>query len=79
MHDGKNSAAHAFGRFCGQKMPSNNGTLTSTHNVIYLWFSSSFLPENGGFELNWTSIDPGTQMRGIKKSHNNCLMILFSL
>lgn len=50
--------AHSFGRFCGDT-PPNNGTIISTNNILYLWFRSDYSVANKGFELNWTSIEPG--------------------
>lgn len=50
--------AHYFGRFCGDT-PPNNGTIISTNNILYLWFRSDYSVANKGFELNWTSIEPG--------------------
>lgn len=59
IHDGMNSASHIIGRFCGNEFP-NNGTIISTHNVIYIWFRSDHTISKHGFELNWTTVDPGT-------------------
>ncbi|XP_055632024.1 cubilin homolog [Toxorhynchites rutilus septentrionalis] len=57
IHDGKTSAAHNIGRFCGNQLP-NGGNLLSTRNFLYLWFRSDNSTAHDGFELHWESIDP---------------------
>ncbi|XP_055601686.1 cubilin homolog [Uranotaenia lowii] len=57
IHDGRTSAAHVIGRFCGNTLP-RGGNIISTHNVIYLWFRSDNSTAHDGFELRWDSIDP---------------------
>lgn len=57
IHDGRSSAAHSIGRFCGNQLPKG-GNIISTHNVLYLWFRSDNSTSHDGFELNWNSIDP---------------------
>lgn len=58
IHDGRSSVSQSIGRFCGDQLPKG-GTIISTQNVLYLWFRSDNSSSNDGFELNWTSIDPG--------------------
>ncbi|XP_068906568.1 cubilin-like isoform X2 [Tenebrio molitor] len=57
IHDGKNTLARSFGRFCGNNLP-NGGVIISTHNIVYLWFRSDQAVSGGGFELTWNSIVP---------------------
>ncbi|KAL9700067.1 hypothetical protein quinque_003508 [Culex quinquefasciatus] len=68
IHDGKTSAAHNIGRFCGNKLPKD-GNLMSTHNFLYLWFRSDNSSAHGGFELHWDSIDPVCGGEIAVKSH----------
>ncbi|XP_055528454.1 cubilin homolog [Wyeomyia smithii] len=68
IHDGKTSAAHNIGRFCGNTLP-NGGNLLSTHNFLYLWFRSDNSTAHDGFELNWMSIDPVCGGEITVKSH----------
>lgn len=58
IHDGKNSAAHNIGRFCGSKLPKGGNIITTT-NLVYIWFRSDTKLSKDGFALNWTTIDPG--------------------
>ncbi|XP_050497170.1 cubilin-like [Diabrotica virgifera virgifera] len=57
IHDGPNTVAHILGRFCGNKLPLN-GTLTSTHDTLYLWFRSDVTVAKDGFQLTWTAANP---------------------
>uniref|UniRef100_A0A0P6JSL8 Putative fibrillin n=1 Tax=Aedes aegypti TaxID=7159 RepID=A0A0P6JSL8_AEDAE len=57
IHDGKTSAAHNIGRFCGNTLPKG-GNIMSTHNFLYLWFRSDNSTAHDGFSLHWDSIDP---------------------
>ncbi|KAK4871991.1 hypothetical protein RN001_016115 [Aquatica leii] len=57
VHDGSNTAAHTFGRFCGTALP-NGGRIISTHNRIYLWLRIDSSIKNPGFELYWNSTEP---------------------
>lgn len=66
IHDGRNTASHSLGRFCGQSLPNGNGVILSTSNVLYLWFRSDHSVAKTGFEFNWTSIEPG---KYLKKKH----------
>ncbi|XP_058456836.1 cubilin homolog [Malaya genurostris] len=68
IHDGKTSAAHNIGRFCGDALP-NGGNLLSTHNFLYLWFRSDNSTSHDGFELHWDSIDPVCGGEIAVKSH----------
>ncbi|CAH0562353.1 unnamed protein product [Brassicogethes aeneus] len=57
IYDGPTSAAHSIGRFCGKNFP-NNGTIISTHNVVFVWFHSDNTISNEGFQVNWTTTEP---------------------
>ncbi|KAL3290304.1 hypothetical protein HHI36_023648 [Cryptolaemus montrouzieri] len=57
IHDGRNTAAHMLGRFCGNSLP-RNGTLITAHNVVYMWYRSDSSSVNSGFELIWSSVEP---------------------
>lgn len=57
IHDGRSSASHTIGRFCGDKFPKG-GNIISSHNQLYLWFRSDNTNAHEGFELSWESIDP---------------------
>ena len=57
IHDGRSSANHMIGRFCGSALP-NNGNIISTHNVLYLWFRSDNATAHEGFSLTWKAIEP---------------------
>ncbi|XP_066255144.1 cubilin [Euwallacea similis] len=56
IHDGPNLLAPAYGRFCGAALPSN-GTLTTTHNSVYLWVRST-ISKSPSLELSWISKAP---------------------
>lgn len=58
IHDGRNSAAHNIGRFCGSQLPKGGNIITTT-NSVYIWFRSDTRLAKHGFSLNWTTIDPG--------------------
>lgn len=62
IHDGRSSASHTIGRFCGSLLP-NGGNIISSHNQIYLWFRSDNTNALEGFELSWESIDPGIKLQ----------------
>lgn len=57
IHDGRSSANHMIGRFCGTKLP-NGGNIISTHNVLYLWFRSDNATSHEGFSLSWQAVEP---------------------
>ncbi|KAF5295928.1 hypothetical protein FQR65_LT10359 [Abscondita terminalis] len=57
IHDGSNTAAQSFGRFCGTALP-HGGNIISTHNRIYMWLRVDSTIKDPGFELNWNSINP---------------------
>ena len=59
IHDGADSNAHQLGKFCGSELPGNNGSLVSTHNAVYLVFSSDSSYADHGFKLRWNTSDPG--------------------
>ncbi|KAK9889124.1 hypothetical protein WA026_004393 [Henosepilachna vigintioctopunctata] len=56
IHDGRNSASHIMGRFCGNDLPKN-GTIKTSHNTVYIWYRTDGL-SNSGFELSWNSTTP---------------------
>lgn len=47
-----------IGRFCGPKLPGNEGNIVSSHNALYLWFHSDNSVSSNGFTLHWSTIDP---------------------
>lgn len=57
MHDGRSTAAHLVGRFCGNQLPKG-GKIISTTNNFYLWFKSDNKTSATGFELKWESVVP---------------------
>ncbi|XP_030748736.1 cubilin-like [Sitophilus oryzae] len=57
IHDGRNTLAPAFGRFCGKNLPLN-GTITTTQNTVYMWLRSSNKGNTPQFELTWNSLLP---------------------
>uniref|UniRef100_A0A1I8N3F6 Uncharacterized protein n=2 Tax=Musca domestica TaxID=7370 RepID=A0A1I8N3F6_MUSDO len=54
IHDGNSLAAQLIGRFCGNELPLN-GTILSSHNVLFFWFRSDNATQRSGFHMNWTS------------------------
>ncbi|KAJ8923869.1 hypothetical protein NQ315_010451 [Exocentrus adspersus] len=70
IHDGRNSAAHPLGRFCGELLPLG-GQIISTHNTIYLWFRLYGRSAKASFELSWKSVDPGCGGIIQTKSHGS--------
>lgn len=57
IHDGRNSARHLIGRFCGNVLP-NGGNIISSHNYLYFWFRSDHSVAKDGFALHWNSVPP---------------------
>ncbi|XP_059613843.1 cubilin homolog [Phlebotomus argentipes] len=57
IHDGRSSAYHMIGRFCGNNIRPGHW-MTSTHNTLYLWFRSDSSQSRDGFEITWEAIDP---------------------
>lgn len=57
IHDGRTTAAHMIGRFCGNQLPKGGNFVTTT-NMVYLWFNADNSTEGEGFELHWDSTDP---------------------
>ncbi|XP_055377129.1 cubilin homolog [Condylostylus longicornis] len=59
LHNGKNSAAPGFGRYCGTLFPMN-GQFYTSHNFLYIWFKTDSSPSNPtlGFQLSWESVNP---------------------
>ena len=47
-----------MGKFCGAQLPGNNGSVVSTHNALYLVFSSDASYAHDGFKLRWNTSDP---------------------
>ncbi|XP_047482510.1 LOW QUALITY PROTEIN: cubilin-like [Penaeus chinensis] len=68
IHDGRRSTAPLIGRYCGQTLPGNNGTVITTHNVMYLWFRSDESHAATGFSLTWNATDPvcGSDIRDLE-------------
>ncbi|XP_050313173.1 cubilin-like isoform X2 [Anthonomus grandis grandis] len=61
VHNGETILAPSLGRFCGTKLPFNNGTVTTSYNKAFLWISSN----NGDpeFEVEWQSRSPSCGQR----------------
>ncbi|XP_028042901.1 cubilin homolog [Bombyx mandarina] len=57
IHDGRSSASQLLGRFCGNEFPKG-GNIISSHNNLYLWFSSDATVAKNGFTLHWISVKP---------------------
>ncbi|XP_056646391.1 cubilin [Diorhabda sublineata] len=70
IHDGMSTAAQSRGRFCGNKIPLN-GSFTSTHDSLYLWFRSDRMISKGGFELSWVAVKPVCDQTLISTSHGS--------
>ena len=54
IHDGNSLASQMIGRFCGQNLPLD-GTILSSHNVLFFWFKSNNATNRPGFEMSWSS------------------------
>ena len=52
-----------IGKFCGDKdtLPKG-GVINGTRNQIYLWFKSDASNSGDGFQIHWTSSEPGIYM-----------------
>ncbi|XP_053622099.1 cubilin homolog [Plodia interpunctella] len=57
IHDGRSTAEHLLGRFCGNEAPKGGNIVSSQHN-LYLWFLSNSARGSDGFALHWTSVAP---------------------
>ncbi|KAL7734838.1 hypothetical protein ACLKA6_011119 [Drosophila palustris] len=55
IHDGSSLTARLIGRFCGNKLPLDNGTVMTTQEQMFLWFLSNNATQGKGFNLTWTS------------------------
>ncbi|XP_075068011.1 cubilin [Mixophyes fleayi] len=55
IHDGESMASFMLGKFCGTQVPEE---LFSSHNALYIWFSSDHMFRAGGFRITWESRDP---------------------
>ncbi|XP_063777593.1 cubilin [Pseudophryne corroboree] len=55
IHDGESMSSYMLGKFCGSTVPEE---LFSSHNALYLWFSSDHLFTAGGFRITWESREP---------------------
>ncbi|XP_071514687.1 cubilin-like [Panulirus ornatus] len=58
VHDGPSSSSHLFGRYCGSRLPGNNGTIISTHPHLYLWLRTDHSVAGYGFNFTWNATDP---------------------
>lgn len=59
IHDGRSSRDHLHGRYCGTSLPGDNGTIITTHNVVYMWFRSDHSVAGNGFNFTWNATAPG--------------------
>ncbi|XP_077301904.1 cubilin-like [Arctopsyche grandis] len=57
IHDGRNTADHVIGRFCGNTLP-RGGNIVSTTNYLYIWFRTDHTVAHRGFNLHWVSSIP---------------------
>lgn len=57
IHDGPNSMSPALGRFCGNTLLGKS--IVSTHEKVFLWFKSDSSVGGEGFQVDWTTSDPG--------------------
>lgn len=57
IHDGRNTADHLIGRFCGNTFP-RGGNFLSTTNYLYIWFRTDHTIAHQGFSLHWVSANP---------------------
>ncbi|GAB0086814.1 Cubilin [Sergentomyia squamirostris] len=57
IHDGRSSAYHMIGRFCGTHIRPGH-VIISTHNYLYFWFRSDSSHSHAGFELTWEAVTP---------------------
>ena len=60
MHDGEDATGRFVGRFCGSST-FRDGYFVTTQNHVFLWFSSDNSTAGEGFQLDWTTVDPGTR------------------
>ncbi|XP_030375580.1 cubilin homolog [Scaptodrosophila lebanonensis] len=56
LHDGNSLAARVIGRFCGSQLPLGNGSLLSTHELLFFWFRSDNATQARGFNFTWSSL-----------------------
>lgn len=59
IHDGGSASAQMIGRYCGERLPNDGNIINSTQNQLYFWFKSDVSVGHGGFQVNWTSANPG--------------------
>ncbi|XP_045482434.1 cubilin [Harmonia axyridis] len=70
IHDGRNTASHSLGRYCGNDLPKN-GSFTTTHNSVYIWFRTDGTSSSSGFELSWNSTLPTCDFNINATSHGS--------
>ena len=58
VYDGPSSRDAPLGRFCGDSLPGNNGSLVSSRSVLYMEFRSDHSVADHGFHLAWNSSAP---------------------
>ena len=58
VYDGPTVRDALLGRFCGDSLPGNNGTIISTRNVLFMEFRSDHSVADHGFHLSWDSVAP---------------------
>ena len=58
VYDGPSSRDTLLGRFCGDSLPGNNGSIISTRNVLFMEFRSDHSVADHGFHLMWNSSSP---------------------
>ena len=47
-----------IGKFCGNTLPGNNGTIISTRNTVSMQFRSDHSVADHGFHLSWNTTLP---------------------
>ncbi|XP_067930809.1 cubilin-like [Watersipora subatra] len=60
IHDGSTASAYQIGKYCGNDttLGLRGKTITTTHNVIYMWFKTDRSVAGQGFAFTWNSSTP---------------------
>uniref|UniRef100_A0A6P4EJQ7 Cubilin n=1 Tax=Drosophila rhopaloa TaxID=1041015 RepID=A0A6P4EJQ7_DRORH len=56
LNDGQSLASRIIGRFCGSRLPLQNGSVISSQEQVFFWFRSDNETQGEGFELTWNSL-----------------------
>ena len=60
VYDGSDTWAPRLGSFCGSALP---GDIVSADNTVYVSFVSDYSTQKKGFEIKYTTVDPGKCFR----------------